>query len=120
MILTRYRRTVERARRPLAAACFLLGLALLAQAIWFDRSATAYMTAVPILGGAVVSWLVPSGRRAHPPSESTLQWARKQRRERSPGGDPAGFADGALGSTSADRAGRGPGSVCEARARNRS
>jgi hypothetical protein len=78
-----YRQTIERLRRPLAAICWLVGFGLLTEAIWLDRGPTAYMTAVPVLGGAALSWLVPSGRRVHPPNESTLQWARKQRRARS-------------------------------------
>lgn len=78
--MTRYRRISERLRRPFAAVAFMLGLCLLAEAIWVGRGAGAYLVAVPVIAGSVVSWLVPSGRRAHSPSESTLQWARKQRR----------------------------------------
>lgn len=76
-----YRRIRHRLRRPFAAAAFLIGAALLAEAIWLDRGTMAYMTTVPILVGAVVTWLTPPGRPAHPPNESTLQWARKRRRE---------------------------------------
>jgi hypothetical protein len=78
--MARSRRITERLRRPLAAIGFLLGLGLLAEAILLDRGAGAYVPLVPVIGGSVVSWVVPSGRRAHPPSESTLQWARKQRK----------------------------------------
>jgi hypothetical protein len=74
-----YYRVVERLRRPLAAIGFLLGIGLLGEAIWLDRGAGAYLPVVSMIGGSVVLWLVPSGRRVHPPSESTLQWARKQR-----------------------------------------
>jgi hypothetical protein len=80
--MARYRQITERLRRPLAAVGLLLGVGLLAEAIWLDSGTTAYMLVVPVIAGSVVSWLVPSGRRVHPPSESTLQWARKQRRER--------------------------------------
>jgi hypothetical protein len=80
--MTPYKRIRERVRRPVAAVCFLLGTALLAEAIWLERGVMAYMVIVPILVGSCVAWLVPSGG-SHPPSESTLQWARKQRRERS-------------------------------------
>lgn len=81
--MKRYRQAMERIRRPVAAICFLLGIALLTEAIWLDRGAAAYLATVPVLVGALVSWLVPFGRRNHPPSESTLQWARKQRQARS-------------------------------------
>jgi hypothetical protein len=80
--MARYRQITERLRRPLAAVGLLLGVGLLAEAIWLNRGTTAYMLVVPVIAGSMVSWLVPSGRRVHPPSESTLQWARKQRRER--------------------------------------
>ena len=78
--MTRYRRINERLRRPLAAITFLLGAFLLVEAIWVERGGQAYFFAVAVLVSSVVSWLVPSGRRLHPPSESTLQWARKRRR----------------------------------------
>jgi hypothetical protein len=78
--MTSYRRITERLRRPLAAIAFLLGVFLLAEAIWLGRGGQAYISAVSLLVGSVVWWLVPSGGKLHPPSESTLQWARKQRR----------------------------------------
>jgi hypothetical protein len=78
--MTRYRQIAERLRRRLAAIGFLLGLGLLAEAIWLDRGAGAYLPVASVIAGSVVAWLVPWGRRAHPPSESTLQWARRQRR----------------------------------------
>jgi hypothetical protein len=77
--MSSYRRAVERLRRPLAVLTFLLGVFLLVETICLDRGAPAYMAAVPVMVGSVVSWLVPSGRRVHPPSESTLQWARRRR-----------------------------------------
>jgi hypothetical protein len=79
--MSRYRRIAEPLRRPLAAVTFLSGVYMIVEAICLDRGVDAYMIAVPVIGGSVVSWWVPSGRRAHPPSESTLQWARKHRRE---------------------------------------
>jgi hypothetical protein len=78
--MTRYRRIIELLRRPLAVLGLLAGLFILVEAILVGRGAHAYMVAVPLIGGSLVDWYVPSGRRAHPPSESTLQWARKQRR----------------------------------------
>jgi hypothetical protein len=78
--MTRYRRISERLRRPLAAIAFLFGVFLLAEAIWLGRGGQAYIYPVSLLAGSVVWWLVPSGRKLHSPSESTLQWARKQRR----------------------------------------
>jgi hypothetical protein len=78
--MVRYRQITERLRRPLAALGFLLGIGLLAEAIWLDRGAGAFLPVVSVIGGSVLTWLVPSGRRVHPPSESTLQWARRQRK----------------------------------------
>lgn len=77
--MTRYRRLSERLRRPIAAIAFLLGFFLLAEAIWIERGGQAYVYAVSLLVGSIGSMLLPSGRRLHPPSESTLQWARKRR-----------------------------------------
>ncbi|HXP36786.1 MAG TPA: hypothetical protein VN817_03380 [Solirubrobacteraceae bacterium] len=77
--MTRYRRITERLRRPLAAIGFLLGVWLLVEAIWLDRGDGAYLTVASLVAGSLVAWLVPWGGRAHPPSESTLQWARRQR-----------------------------------------
>jgi hypothetical protein len=77
--MSRYHRITERLRRPLAAVAFLIGVFLLAEAIWVERGGQAYAYAVAVLVGAVVSWLVPSGRKLHPPSESTLRWARRRR-----------------------------------------
>lgn len=83
--MERYRRIRDRLRRPYAAAFFAVavGVFLLVEAIWLGRGGAAYFTIVAILVGAVVQWLVPAGRKLHPPSESTLQWARKQRRKAS-------------------------------------
>jgi hypothetical protein len=78
--MARYRRISERLRRPLAALGFLLGIGLFAEAIWLDRGASAFVPVVSVIAGSVITWLVPSGRPVHPPSESTLQWARKQRK----------------------------------------
>jgi hypothetical protein len=75
-----YRRSRDRLHRLFAAALFVAGLVLLVEAIWLDRGGATYATVVPILIGAVVTWLTPPGRPTHPPNESTLQWARKQRR----------------------------------------
>lgn len=77
--MSSYRRLNERLRRPLAAVFFLLGVYALAEAIWVGRGGQAYIYAVTLLVGSVVSWLVPSGRRLHPPSESTLQLLRRRR-----------------------------------------
>jgi hypothetical protein len=79
--MARYRRISERLRCPLAAVAFIVGVALLTEALWLGRGGAAYLTRVTVLVGSVVSWLMPFGRRVHPPSESTLQWACKQRRE---------------------------------------
>jgi hypothetical protein len=78
--MTRYRRITERLRRPLAAIGFLLGVCLLVEAIWLDRGDGAYLPIASVIAGSLVAWLVPWGRPAHPASESTLQWARGQRR----------------------------------------
>jgi hypothetical protein len=78
--MARYRRITERLRRPFAVVAFIFGIFLLVEAVWLDRGAGAYTFVVTVIAGSVVSWLVPSGRQVHPPSESTLQWARKQRR----------------------------------------
>lgn len=77
--MTRYLRIAERLRRPLAALAFGLGVLLLAEALRLDRGLRAYVLAVCLLAGSLVWWLVPFGRRLHPPSESTLQWARHRR-----------------------------------------
>jgi len=77
--MARYRRITERLRRPFAAIAFLLGIFLLAEAIWLGRGGQAYIYPVSLLVGSVVWWLVPSGRRLHLPSESTLQWVRRRR-----------------------------------------
>jgi hypothetical protein len=61
--MTSYRCISERLRRPLAAVAFLIGVFILAEAIWVERGLTAYMYAVSLLVGSVVSWLVPSGTR---------------------------------------------------------
>jgi hypothetical protein len=79
--MQRYNRLAERLRRPLAAVAFLLGVFFLAEAIWLGRGGQAYMSAAGLILGSIVWWLVPSGLRKHPSSESTLQWARKRRRE---------------------------------------
>lgn len=76
--MSRYRRITQRLRLPLAAVTFLFGVFILAEAIWVERGAQAYAYAVVVLVGSVVSLLLPSGRRLHPPSESTLQWARRK------------------------------------------
>jgi hypothetical protein len=78
-LLSRYRQISERLRRPLAAIAFLFGVFLLVEAIWLGRGGQAYVYAVSLLVGSIVSMLLPSGRKLHPPSESTLQWARKRR-----------------------------------------
>jgi hypothetical protein len=80
--MTRYRRIAEHLRRPVAAIGFLIGLGLLAEALWLGRGGHAYLLVLLVVGGSVVNWLVPSGRRVHSPSESTLRWAHRQRRER--------------------------------------
>jgi hypothetical protein len=79
--MSRYRRLTERLRRPLAAVAFLIGVFILAEAIWVERGgqAYAYAYAIAVLVGSVVSMFAPSGRKLHPPSESTLQWARRRR-----------------------------------------
>jgi hypothetical protein len=77
--MSRYRRIAERLRRSLATVLFLIGAFVLAEAIWLGRGGQAYTYASAVLVGSVFSILVPSGRRTHPPSESTLQWLRRRR-----------------------------------------
>jgi hypothetical protein len=77
--VSRYRRIAERLRRPLAAVFFLFGLYALLEAICLGRGGQADMSAGTVLAASVVVWLVPFARRTHPPSESTLQWARRRR-----------------------------------------
>jgi hypothetical protein len=81
---SRYRHLAERLRRPLEAVFVLAGVFLLAEAIWVDRGAQAVIYAVALLVGSLVSAILPDrDRPLHPPSESTLQWAKRRRRERS-------------------------------------
>jgi hypothetical protein len=79
--MTRYRRIAERLRRPLEAAFLLVGVFLLAEAIWVNRGAQAYVLSAVLLISSLVSLILPPGRRPlHPPSESTVQWLRRRRR----------------------------------------
>jgi hypothetical protein len=49
--MTRYRHITEHLRRPLAAIAFLLGVFLLAEAIWVGRGGQAFTYAVAVLQG---------------------------------------------------------------------
>jgi hypothetical protein len=79
-----YRQTIERLRRPLAVVLLLLAVLLLVRSILDHRGVDAYAYVAWVLLFAGINWFVPArGGPAHPPSESTFQWARKQRPGRS-------------------------------------
>jgi hypothetical protein len=80
--MTRYRRTIERLRRPLAVVMLMLAALLLARAILDHRGVGAYAYVGWVLLFAAINWFIPArGSRLHPPDESTLNWARKRRRD---------------------------------------
>jgi hypothetical protein len=71
---------LRRARKSAIVGLGVTGLVLLALAIVDGDGATAF-TAVFAVIGALLAWLEPEGKPRHPPTESTIQWIRKSRRE---------------------------------------
>jgi hypothetical protein len=79
--MTRCRRLAERLRRPAGAALALLGVVVLAEAIWVGRGAQAYAISAAVIISSPVSLILPDRTRPlHPPGESTIQWAKRRRR----------------------------------------